>query len=297
MHFILVFVFCFIPHTALAQQLKPIRFQELTSLRAAHIELSKGATDVYLQTDGPYELSAFGFARLRYETNDSQLILAGSHPNLTAEAAIQWLQSSGLTTLHLKPQEDNPRHWVYEDEETKIKVKVVTRSERLKGPTSYLKVWLPISPSEALSGTFDSLITSSGKLIKADVLESTSTHIKYRFPGELVEQEINKHLLNAILYRSGRLESGKPLAIITGKSDYHRVTVTIDPRQVEGLRFVGEIKGVTGWSGVPTERLGESDAGRVAQKRAAQRKIPILLLVKTRPGLLTQVVVKAYRPE
>jgi low affinity Fe/Cu permease len=81
----------------------------------------------------------------------------------------------------------------------------------------------------------------NGDKLNVTILKASETDVEFLYPGETVTQIISKKLVQSILYKSGREEKINEKVRVFSESDYYLVTITMEEKEVAGLRRIADI--------------------------------------------------------
>jgi hypothetical protein len=81
----------------------------------------------------------------------------------------------------------------------------------------------------------------NGDKLNVTVLKASQADVEFSYPGESVTQIISKKLIESIKYKSGREEKINDKVRVYSESDYYLVTITMEEKEVAGLRRIGEV--------------------------------------------------------
>lgn len=204
-------------------------------------------------------------------TADHLVIKVRKQKEWMVEQALAWLQQIGVK-IQGDFEKNAPKRWSAKaSPEFLASIVVATNQEAEDLSGSLFGVEFTFQKT---GNQHDKIVMRDGQVIECEIVESGQLSVKFRLPDEAVLIGRSKNQIKHILYRSGRLEKCSPLPTISGPQDWHKVILTTNPADVEGLKMVREFKATS-----KSALRSMNEGARIAmKKKAATIRAPIVLL-------------------
>jgi len=136
------------------------------------------------------------------------------------------------------------------------------------------------SQSEAASVGFDTIIKIEGKVMPVEMVNVTSTYVRFKVPGSEELFTLPRKEIHKIIYKNGRIEEYSTMAVVSiDENAWQAVWLSDDPKDVVSLYKRGEISA----QAQPNDRgskASKKNATIKLQKKAAAMKGTVILVTK-----------------
>jgi hypothetical protein len=136
------------------------------------------------------------------------------------------------------------------------------------------------SQQKAATTAYDTIIKIEGKVMPVEVVNVTSTYVRFKVPGSEELYTLPRKEIHKIIYKSGKVEEYSAMAVVSiDDNAWQAVWLTEDPQDVVDLYKQGEISA----QAEPNDRgskASKKNATIRLQKKASAMKGTVVLVTK-----------------